>query len=64
MAGADLSVDVPVKWLSFFMEDDAALEHIRTEYGAGRMLTGDVKAELIKVCLLCVSLPVRQPAFA
>lgn len=42
-------MDVPVKWLSFFMHDDDRLAHIRREYGAGRMLTGEVKAELTKV---------------
>lgn len=47
--GANLEVDVPWKWLNFFMEDDARLEEIGREYGAGRMLTGDVKAELIGV---------------
>jgi len=47
--GANLEVDVPVKWLSFFMHDDDRLAHIRREYGAGRMLTGEVKAELTKV---------------
>ncbi|GJP74141.1 hypothetical protein CLOP_g4768 [Closterium sp. NIES-67] len=47
--GANLEVDVPVKYLSFFLDDDAELEHIKTEYGAGRMLTGDVKKRLVEV---------------
>jgi tryptophanyl-tRNA synthetase len=34
-------VDVPWKYLNFFMEDDAKLGHIGREYGAGRMLTGE-----------------------
>ncbi|GJP74152.1 hypothetical protein CLOP_g4782, partial [Closterium sp. NIES-67] len=42
-------VDVPVKYLSFFLDDDVELEHIKTEYGAGRMLTGDVKKRLVEV---------------
>ncbi|EPS64641.1 hypothetical protein M569_10138, partial [Genlisea aurea] len=42
-------VDVPFKYLSFFLEDDAELEHIRSEYGSGRMLTGEVKKRLIEV---------------
>ena len=105
-AGANLDVDVPWKWLNFFMEDDAKLEQVRRrrravqgkggavqrpwshgspaaapgawdvrgwlagspaapptptywphthtltlqigrEYSAGRMLTGEIKAELI-----------------
>ena len=48
-AGANLDVDVSWKYLNFFMEDDAKLDHIGREYGAGRMFTGDVKKELIQV---------------
>eukprot|EP00983_Pelagomonas_calceolata_P125636 1161225-Pelagomonas_calceolata.AAC.15 len=33
-------VDVPWKYLNFFLEDDKALENIGKEYGSGRMLTG------------------------
>eukprot|EP00850_Spirogloea_muscicola_P023205 SM000337S12901 [mRNA] locus=s337:61905:65533:- [translate_table: standard] len=47
--GANIEVDVPVKYLSFFLDDDAELEHIKQEYGAGRMLTGEVKKRLIDV---------------
>ncbi|KAL5983190.1 hypothetical protein ACLOJK_017274 [Asimina triloba] len=47
--GANLEVDIPVKYLGFFLEDDAELEHIRKEYGAGQMLTGEVKKRLIEV---------------
>ena len=39
--GANLDVDVPWKYLNFFMEDDVKLAHIGKEYGAGRMLTGE-----------------------
>ncbi|CAL9003727.1 unnamed protein product [Prunus brigantina] len=42
-------VDLPFKYLSFFMDDDAKLEAIRKEYGAGRVLTGEVKQLLIQV---------------
>ena len=38
--GANLSVDIPYKYLNFFLADDAKLEHIGREYGSGRMLTG------------------------
>lgn len=41
--GADLSVDIPYQYLRFFLHDDQELERIATEYGAGRMLTGEVK---------------------
>ncbi|KAG4129759.1 Tryptophan--tRNA ligase, cytoplasmic [Gossypium arboreum] len=47
--GANLEVDIPIKYLNFFLEDDAELEHIKKEYGAGRMLTGEVKKRLIEV---------------
>lgn len=47
--GANLEVDVPVKYLNFFLEDDEELAHIKQEYGAGRMFTGDVKARLSSV---------------
>ncbi|KAG5054829.1 hypothetical protein AAZX31_03G095300 [Glycine max] len=47
--GANLEVDIPVKYLTFFLEDDDELEHIKKEYGEGRMLTGEVKQRLIQV---------------
>ncbi|KAH9610249.1 hypothetical protein KSS87_001299 [Heliosperma pusillum] len=47
--GANLEVDIPVKYLGFFLEDDAELEHIKREYGAGRLLTGEVKKRLTEV---------------
>lgn len=47
--GANLEVDIPVKYLSFFLEDDDELEHIKTEYGSGRMLTFDVKKRLTEI---------------
>lgn len=47
--GANLEVDVPVKYLTFFLESDEELANIKQEYGAGRMLTGDVKRRLIEI---------------
>ncbi|CAL9128156.1 unnamed protein product [Musa textilis] len=47
--GANLEVDIPVKYLGFFLEDDAELDHIKKEYGAGRMLTGEIKKRLVEV---------------
>ncbi|KAK1281027.1 hypothetical protein QJS04_geneDACA003038 [Acorus gramineus] len=47
--GANLEVDIPIKYLGFFLEDDDELEHIRKEYGSGQMLTGEVKKRLIEV---------------
>ncbi|KAL6842134.1 hypothetical protein ACP4OV_028113 [Aristida adscensionis] len=47
--GANLDVDVPIKYLNFFLEDDDELEHIKKEYKEGKMLTGEVKQRLIAV---------------
>lgn len=44
-----MDVDVAYKYLSFFLDDDERLEEIGREYGSGRMLTGEVKAELVAV---------------
>jgi len=33
------------------MSDDKKLKQIESEYGSGRMLVGEAKAVLIKVCL-------------
>lgn len=38
--GANLDVDVPYKYLSFFLDDDEKLARIGEEYGSGKMLTG------------------------
>eukprot|EP00758_Cryptobia_borreli_P003715 Tbor_TRINITY_DN3939_c0_g1::TRINITY_DN3939_c0_g1_i1::g.873::m.873/K01867/WARS, trpS; tryptophanyl-tRNA synthetase len=45
--GALCSVDVPIQWLGFFMEDDDEYGRIQHEYTAGRMMTGAVKKILI-----------------
>lgn len=42
------------QYLTFFLEDDAKLEEIRREYGAGRMTTFDVKQTLVEVLQLIV----------
>ncbi|XP_004246071.1 tryptophan--tRNA ligase, cytoplasmic [Solanum lycopersicum] len=47
--GANLEVDIPFKYLGFFLDDDAEMEHIREEYGSGRMLTGEIKKRLVEV---------------
>ena len=44
-------MDVPWKYLNFFLDDDKKLEYIGREYQAGRMLTGEIKAELVQVRL-------------
>lgn len=45
--GGDCTVDVAYQWLTFFLEDDDELKRIHDEYTAGRMLTGEIKKELI-----------------
>eukprot|EP00892_Ulva_mutabilis_P002589 jgi/Ulvmu1/12330/UM089_0014.1 len=47
--GADLAVDVPYKWLRFFLDDAARFDEITRDYGSGAMLTGEVKQQLISV---------------
>ncbi|CAL5058442.1 unnamed protein product [Urochloa decumbens] len=47
--GANLDVDVPIKYLNFFLEDDDELDYIKKEYKEGSMLTGEVKQRLIAV---------------
>ena len=37
------------KYLHFFLDDDERLKRIGEDYGSGRMLTGEIKGELIKV---------------
>ncbi|KAE8767426.1 tryptophan--tRNA ligase, cytoplasmic [Hordeum vulgare] len=41
--GANLEVDVPIKYLNFFLEDDNELELIKKDYGDGSRLTVEVK---------------------
>ncbi|KAL9645586.1 hypothetical protein ABK040_000649 [Willaertia magna] len=47
--GANLSVDVSIKYLEFFMEDDNKLAEICEKYSTGKMLTGEVKKILIEI---------------
>lgn len=47
--GANLAIDVPFEWLTFFMESDERLEEIARDYSSGAMLTGEVKKELIVI---------------
>eukprot|EP01105_Mastigella_eilhardi_P023600 TRINITY_DN5990_c0_g1_i3.p1 TRINITY_DN5990_c0_g1~~TRINITY_DN5990_c0_g1_i3.p1 ORF type:complete len:298 (-),score=109.90 TRINITY_DN5990_c0_g1_i3:104-997(-) len=52
--GANLDVDVPYAYLTFFLDDDAELKRIGDEYKAGRMLTGDVKKVLSEILIKLV----------
>jgi tryptophanyl-tRNA synthetase len=47
--GGNLETDVPYNYLRFFMEDDERLDEIARDYSAGRMLSGEIKQELIEV---------------
>jgi tryptophanyl-tRNA synthetase len=47
--GADIEIDVSIKYLEVFMEDDLQLEEIKQKYKKGELMTGDVKAALIEV---------------
>jgi tryptophanyl-tRNA synthetase len=47
--GANLAVDVSYQYLTFFLHDEARLEQIRSDYGSGKMLTSEVKKELVDV---------------
>jgi len=46
--GGNLETDISYQWLSFFLHDDAELARIGEEYRSGRMLSGEIKAELVK----------------
>mmetsp|Transcript_8844 Transcript_8844/g.23436 ORF Transcript_8844/g.23436 Transcript_8844/m.23436 type:complete len:417 (-) Transcript_8844:231-1481(-) len=41
--GADLETDVPIKYLQYFLEDDAELATIEAGYAAGELTCGEVK---------------------
>lgn len=50
--GANLEIDVPYQWLTFFLDDDALLEEIGKDYSTGSgeyWSTGVVKNKLIEV---------------
>jgi len=46
--GANLDIDIPYQYLTFFLEDDRELADIKERYADGRMLTGEVKEILVK----------------
>eukprot|EP01099_Mayorella_cantabrigiensis_P001208 TRINITY_DN1507_c0_g2_i3.p1 TRINITY_DN1507_c0_g2~~TRINITY_DN1507_c0_g2_i3.p1 ORF type:complete len:226 (-),score=54.19 TRINITY_DN1507_c0_g2_i3:94-771(-) len=46
--GGNCDVDVPFQYLKVFEMDDEKLENIRKAYSTGEMLTGEIKAELVK----------------
>ncbi|PIK51377.1 putative tryptophan--tRNA ligase, cytoplasmic [Apostichopus japonicus] len=53
--GGDCEIDIAYQYLTFFMEDDARLEQIKKDYTSGKMLTGELKKELIIILQKLVS---------
>lgn len=53
--GANLEVDVPFHYLTFFLEDDELLEEIRLEYSTGKILASKVKEILTEVLVKLVA---------
>ena len=47
--GGNCDVDISYQYLTFFLEDDAKLAQIRKDYSSGKMLTGELKKELIDI---------------
>lgn len=47
--GGDITVDIPYQYLTFFLEDDEKLQKIKEDYTSGKMLSGEIKKELISV---------------
>lgn len=47
--GGNCDVDISYQYLTFFLEDDDRLQQIREEYSSGKLLTGELKKELIGI---------------
>lgn len=47
--GGNCDVDISYLYLSFFLEDDEKLLQIRQDYTSGKLLTGELKKELITI---------------
>jgi len=47
--GGDTEVDISYQYLSFFLDDDEKLARLGSEYRSGKLLSGELKAELINV---------------
>ncbi|THD27007.1 Tryptophanyl-tRNA synthetase [Fasciola hepatica] len=53
--GGNCEVDVSIQYLRFFLDDDARLEQIRSDYSSGKLLTGELKKILIDILIRFVS---------
>lgn len=49
LKGGNCDVDIAYQYLTFFLEDDAKLAEIKSQYTKGEMLTGEIKSHLITV---------------
>jgi Na+-transporting NADH:ubiquinone oxidoreductase subunit NqrB len=49
-----VEVDVSCDYLKFFLDDDTKLNQILADYSCGKMLTGEVKKELIELLQVSV----------
>lgn len=47
--GGDVTVDIAYQYLTFFLEDDEKLAQIKEDYSSGKMLSGEIKKELISI---------------
>ncbi|XP_071833539.1 tryptophan--tRNA ligase, cytoplasmic-like [Apostichopus japonicus] len=47
--GGNCESDVSYQYLTFFLEDDEKLEQIRQDYSSGKLLTGEIKKELVTI---------------
>jgi len=47
--GGDCDTDISYQYLRFFLDDDEKLASFHDNYSSGKMLTGELKQELIKV---------------
>lgn len=47
--GGNCDVDISYQYLRFYLDDSERLEQIRKDYSSGKMLTGELKKELIGV---------------
>lgn len=47
--GGRTDVDISYQYLKFFLEDDEKLQQIHDDYESGKMLSGEIKKEIITV---------------
>merc|ERR1719391_1386777 len=47
--GGDCDTDISFQYLRFFLDDDEKLASFHDDYSSGKMLTGELKQELVKV---------------